>query len=484
MKKRLKEALRRAPLLEDLNRLAQKNNQRIYLVGGYLRDVLLGRSSHDMDFCVTGRAADLAHKFAQGMKARFILLDDLYGTARVIYNPVRDKAEDEVWELDFTNLRGETISDDLALRDFTLNALALDLALLGNPVIIDPYGGLEDLKGGVVRTIAKGVFEDDPLRLLRAVRLEAMLGFRMDGKTYRLVSRSIDLLDQVSAERIRDELFWILASPQSHKYIDRLDRLGLLTQIIPEIESMRGVTEQGFHHLPLWAHSLAALKHIDRILNDPQAFFPKFHSRIAGHLEELIADKQTRATLLKFASLLHDIGKPSTQELTPEGRVRFIGHEAVGVDMVTEISERLRLSKRAIQVIGRTIANHMRPGNLSHAQELTKRAIYRFFRDTDNEGVETLLLSLADGLATHGPLTTPQFRARHREVVKKMLASLYEETAVVKPPKLIDGNDLMAALDLSPGPLIGDLLGRVREAQAEGRLKTRAQALKFAREQL
>jgi len=198
----------------------------------------------------------------------------------------------------------------------------------------------------------------------------------------------------------------------------------------------------------------------------------------------VIADRQTRAALLKFTSLLHDIGKPPTQEVTPTGRVRFIGHEALGVDMVTKISERLRMSNRSIQIIGRVITDHMRPGNLSHAKELTKRAIYRFFRDTDKEGVEVLLLSYADGLATQGPLTTPQLRARHKEVVLKMLASLYEETHVSQPPKLIDGKDLMAALNLPPGPIIGDLLNTVREAQAEGKVKTRAQALKFAREQL
>ena len=479
MTKRLRKSLKKTPFFEDLNRLAQKNGQRIYVVGGYLRDLIIRRSSQDIDFCVTARASDLAHKFAESMKDRFFLLDDLCGTARVMHKDV-----DKVWELDFTDMRGGSIASDLAKRDFTIDALAVDLALLGNPRIIDSCGGLEDLRRGTVRAIAEGVFEDDPLRLLRAVRLEAILGFRMDDKTQRLVPYYSELLPRVSAERIRDELFWIFTSPQSHKYIDRLDKLGLLTKIIPEVESLRGVGQQGFHHLPVWAHSLATLKHVDQILNDLEAFFPKFHSRIATHLEEVITDRQTRATLLKFTSLLHDIGKPPTQEVTPAGRVRFIGHEALGVDMVTKISERLRMSNRSIQIIGRVITNHMRPGNLSHAKELTKRAIYRFFRDTDKEGVEVLLLSYADGLATQGPLTTPQLRARHKEVVLKMLASLYEETHVSQPPKLIDGKDLMAALNLPPGPIIGDLLNTVREAQAEGKVKTRAQALKFAREQL
>jgi putative nucleotidyltransferase with HDIG domain len=493
MTKRLRKSLKKTPFFEDLNRLAQKKGQRIYLVGGYLRDLIMHRSSQDIDFCVTARASDLAHKFAESMKDKFFFLDDLCGTARVIHKDV-----DKVWELDFTNMRGGSIASDLAKRDFTIDALAMDLALLGNPRIIDPCGGLEDLRRGTVRAIGEGVFEDDPLRLLRAVRLEAILGFRMDHKTQRLVPYYSGLLPRVSAERIRDELFWIFASPQSHKHIDRLDKLGLLTKIIPEVESLRGVGQprlpspsaqahggqEGFHHLPVWAHSLATLKHIDQILNDLEVFFPKFHSRIATHLEEVIADRQTRATLLKFSSLLHDIGKPPTQEVTPAGKVRFIGHEALGVDMVTKISERLRMSNRSIQIIGRVIINHMRPGNLSHAKELTKRAIYRFFRDTDKEGVEVLLLSYADGLATQGPLTTHQLRARHKEVVLKMLASLYEETHVSQPPKLIDGKDLMAALSLPPGPIIGDLLNTVREAQAEGKVKNRAQALKFAREQL
>jgi poly(A) polymerase len=376
-------------------------------------------------------------------------------------------------------MRGRSIEEDLRKRDFTINALALDLEEPILSEVIDPYKGKEDIKRKIIRVVSEEALTDDPLRLLRSIRFRALLNFEIEEKTRKLIMQKATLLKKASGERIREELFGILALEESHRFIRELDELKLLTQIIPEIEALRRTDQEGFHHLDVWKHSLETLKHTEELPKNLKRLFPKFYKKINKHLGEEVANKQPRIILLKLATLLHDLGKPQTQTVTPEGRMRFIGHEEKGVEMAEEIGKRLRLSRKAIETVKREILHHMRPGNLSGVPKLTNRAIFRFFRDCKEEGIETLLLSYGDRLAAQGPLATPRMIKRHREVVEEMVEDYYEEKSIVKPRRLIDGNEIMERFKLSPGPKIGKILEALSEAQAEGKVKTKNQAFKF-----
>ena len=460
-----------------LNSLAKKRKEKVYLVGGYLRDLILKRENKDLDFILAGRLTDFVKEFAEKINGTFFLLNDRYQTNRVI-----DKKNGLTY--DFTKMRGRSIGKDLRKRDFTINALALDLERPMLSKVIDPGKGREDIRKRIIRMVSKEAFTDDPLRLLRSIRFRALLNFEIEEKTKKLILEKAPLLKKVSGERIREELFGILALEASHRFIRELDELKLLTQIIPEIEALRKTDQEGFHHLDVWEHSLGALKHTEEILKNLKKLFPKFYKKINKHLKEEVADKQPRITLLKLATLFHDLGKPQTQAITPEGRMRFIGHEEKGVGMAEEIGKRLRLSRKAIEIVKREILHHMRPGNLSGVPELTNRAIFRFFRDCKEEGVETLILSYGDRLASRGPLATPGMIKRHREVVEKMLGDYYERKFIVKPKKLVNGNEIMKRFNLSPGPKIGELLEALSEVQVEGKVKTKKEAFEFIKRAL
>jgi poly(A) polymerase len=433
-----------------LNSLAKERKAKIYLVGGYLRDLILERENKDLDFVLAGRFTDFVKEFAKRINGTFFLLNDRYQTNRVI-----DKKNGFTY--DFTRMRGRSIEEDLKKRDFTINALALDLEKPVPLKVIDPHKGREDIQKRVIRVISEEAFTDDPLRLLRSIRFRALLNFKIEKRTEKLIIQKAPLLKKVSGER---------------------------TQIIPEIEALRKTDQEGFHHLDVWEHSLETLRHTEEILKDLNKLFPKFYEKISKHLKEEIANKQPRITLLKLTTLFHDLGKPQTQAITPEGRMRFIGHEEKGVEMAGEIGKRLRLSRKAIETVKREILYHMRPGNLSGVPELTNRAIFRFFRDCKEEGVETLILSYGDRLASCGPLATPGMIKRHREVVEEMLGDYYERKSIVKPKKLVNGNEIMKRFKLSPGPKIGELLETLSEAQAEGKVKTKKETFKFIKRAL
>jgi len=460
-----------------LNSLAKKRKVKIYLVGGYLRDLILKRENKDLDFVLAGELTGFVKEFAKKIKGSFFLLNDRYQTNRVV-----DKKHNLTY--DFTRMRGRTIEDDLKKRDFTINALALDLERPILSKVIDPCKGREDIRKRIIKMVSEEAFTDDPLRLLRSIRFRALLNFELEEKTKKLIKQKAFLLKKISGERIRDELFGILALEESYRFIRELDKLKLLTQIIPEIEALRMTDQEGFHHLDVWEHSLETLKHTEKILKDLRKLFPKFYKKINKHLEKEVANKQPRIVLLKLATLLHDLGKPQTQSITPKGRMRFIGHEEKGVEIAGEIGERLRLSRKAIETIKREILYHMRPGNLSEVPKLTNRAIFRFFRDCKEEGVETLILSYGDRLAAQGPLATPRMIKKHRKVVEEMLGDYCEKKSIVKPKRLINGNEIMKRFKLSPGPKIGELLEQLSEAQAEEKVKTKKEAFQFIKELL
>ena len=439
------------------------------LVGGTVRDAVVGRSPVDVDLAVPAGAIALARRCAERLGGSCVVLDAERGAARAIANGLT---------LDAADFRAPTLEADLAARDFTVNALAVALAALarrGRAAIIDPTGGLADLRARRLRPAGPGVLDDDPLRTLRAVRLEAALGLRLTAAGATAVRAAAAGLARVSAERVRDEMLALLAMADSARALRRADALRVLSVVLPEIEPMRATTQPPPHRFGVLEHSLRAVAGCDRLLPRLGALTP-YGEELSGHMAEPLGGGLTRATTLKLAALLHDVSKPETRRRV-RGRVRFFEHDVIGAGRARAIGERLKLPERAIAVVERLVRHHLRPMHLASAAAITPRARYRFYRDLREDTRDLLLLVLVDAAAVTGasPVTT----WRRVPLVRELMRGWAEQRAVAATPPLVRGQDVMARFRLEPGPRVGWLLAQAREAQDLGRVANREEALAY-----
>lgn len=471
------------PPLKAVSDFLAESKLESYLVGGALRDLLLGHKTADLDIAVRGEALEITRKAAAALSGKYVALDEANGVARIVLSgPPR-------WQLDITGFKGD-IEMDLGRRDFTVNAMAVSLSQLSRetPRITDPYRGLADLKRGIIRVVADDAFERDPLRLLRALRLAGELGFTIEGRTETLIQRHAHLIGQVAGERVREELLRILAIAGDGQLWEYLDRLGLVTGLFPELKMARGISQPREHHWDVLRHSLMTVAAADFLLRQggwryaPSTVLEvvPWSPRLKAHFETGVSHGSTRAALLKLSALLHDVAKAETRTVTESGRTRFLGHASLGAAVVSRILSRLRFSAREIKLVGAEVRHHLRPTQMSHGGLPSRRAIYRYFRDLGEAGLDTLYLSLADHLAARGPDLDPTEWQRHNEVVDYVIKQRFAEPGPGQPPRLISGHDLMRAFGLSPGPRIGELLEAVREARAAGELSSKEEALRYA----
>jgi poly(A) polymerase len=478
-----------ASLLAKLGEFLQQRNIDCYVVGGFVRDGLMGRTNSDIDLAVAGDAIQTASEIAKVFDARMVPLDEVNQVARVIFPQAGFQ-----WHLDFATIRG-SIEEDLRLRDFTINAIAVRLSeAKGNwsrIETIDPLDGCRDLSLRIVRAVSDTSFRQDPARLLRAVRLAATLDFSIDPATEALIQRDSRLATTVAGERLRDELGYILETHKAYHSFCYLDCLGLLALLMPELTSSKGVTQPKEHFWDVFDHSLETVACVERLLReqdnnkeDEIVSLAPWSSDIAQYFDQRSAGGRTRRALLKLAALLHDIGKPAAKTIEQSGRMRFLGHAKEGASMAVQIMERLRFSNREIKMVQLMIEHHLRPGYLLSEDVPSRRAIYKYFRDTVDVGIDTLFLGLADHLAARGPTLDLDQWHKHVEVTQYILSKWFEEKATFVPPKLIDGHILMEKLGMSPGPQIGQLLEMVREAQAAGEINTAEEALDLVRKHL
>jgi poly(A) polymerase len=484
--------------LTDLVRqiLGRQSHAAIYLVGGAVRDALLGRANKDLDLAVEGNAVDLARAVADELRGAFYILDAERGTARVVLQDHPPAPSDGPIVIDFALLRGADLQADLADRDFTVNAMALPAALESPTVdaIIDPFNGHADLTDRIVRAVSPDSIRRDPVRGLRAVRHAAALESRIEAQTIDQIKAAAGLLPTVSAERIRDELIRLLLSPHPAASIRTLDRFALLEHVLPELVATHGVTQSPPHTLDVFDHTARVLEQLDSLLAvlfqprmEPAPLLAIARDRlvpVVHHLEKHLArptaGNRTRRAILYLGALLHDIGKPPVRTVEESGRIRFLRHELIGAEMAKKRARSLALSAGECRLISTVIRNHMRPAWL--APSPSGRAVYRFFRDTGDAGVETCLLSLGDGLGRGENLEMREWK-EWVEGVAVLLESYfnrYHES--VSPPALLTGRELIDALHIPPGPEVGRLLELIREAQAAGEVHTPEGALLLAKE--
>lgn len=423
----------------------------------------------DLDVAVRGDAIGIARRVAERTGGTFVLLDAERGAARVVAG--------DAW-IDITDWRAATLDEDLAARDFTVNALAVPLASLlarGRATVLDPTGGIDDLRAQTLRLPGPRVLLDDPLRALRGARFEAELGFTLTSGAVRAIRAAAPALARVAPERIRDELAVLLGSPETGRAVRRLDALGLLTVILPEIEPMRRTRQPRPHRFSVLEHSFRALDGADRLLARLDELAP-FGDDLVRHVREPVGGGLGRAQVLKLAALLHDVSKPETRRAV-DGRIRFFEHDVIGAAKVRAIGERLRLPERATSLLEALVRQHLRPMHLGQAGVITRRARYRFFRDLGDDARDLLLLTLVDAAAVTG-ISPLQVWCGAR-VVRDLFDGVEEVETTASTPPLLRGGDVMTHFGLDPGPEVGRLLGLAREAQDLGLVQTRDDALAF-----
>uniref|UniRef100_A0A7C3ZDC9 HD domain-containing protein n=1 Tax=Desulfobacca acetoxidans TaxID=60893 RepID=A0A7C3ZDC9_9BACT len=453
--------------------LARARQVQVFLVGGTVRELALGGRTPDLDLAVSQHTLELARELAQTLGGTYVLLDEKERTARVV-------AGDDI--LDLAEFRGPTLAEDLKGRDFTINAMALELAALfdGRPLeLIDPWGGLADLKAGRVRMLAAANLAADPLRLLRAYRFAATHGFAVTPETAAAIQTLAPALAGVSGERLHYELFQLLGAARAARVVRAMDRVGLLLQVFPELADLKGVPQNGYHHLDVFEHSLETLACLEEVLAAPEHYFRELAAAVRK-----MAAAPNQAAVLKIAALFHDVGKPQVQErrLDPE-RYTFYHHERVGVEIFQRAAKRLRFSQAQTKAVIHYITWHMRPFlllPLFNRGELTVRALGRLVKAAGGNLPGCLALALADSLAGQGPLKPADADQRLAALAEAAWKFYQERLAPARPPRLLSGDDLVA-LGLTPGPEFRRLLTAVEEAQWEGEIATREEALALVR---
>lgn len=460
-------------LLKKIFLFSKKSKKTLYIVGGCLRDALLDKYKEnlDIDFCVRNGAIRFGHKLAKQLRAGFVILDEGHGACRLV-----KRIGGRNHTLDFTDFRAKTLRQDLRLRDFTINAFALPLEAIfakDRPFdfIVDPHGAAKDLEKKIIRVASKASFDDDPLRILRAYSLSCIFDFRIEPGTLRLIRQKKKKLSGVSGERVRDELFKILACPGACAYLKKMDDVGVLTIIFPEIEKMRDLNQGPYHHLDVLAHTFETVKQLEIIFQEFKA-----DQGVGAYLNETISAERRRFSLMKLGAILHDMGKPAALR-HEDGKLKFHGHEKIGFDMTQEICERLKLSNDERQALEKMVLWHLRPGYLADQTPPSARAIFRYFRDTGEESLSTTLLSLADQRATKGPLTTRASRVRHEKLIAALIKEYFKRKNEKKLSRLITGDDLIKRFHLTPSHLIGKILREVEELRAIGKIKNKKEAL-------
>lgn len=464
----------------------------VYVVGGAVRDAYLHRPIHDIDLATPGDGRPLARHIANQLGGAYYPLDAERGVGRAII-----PWGDQRITVDVAQFRGPDLFADLKARDFTINALAvrLDSDLQS---VFDPMNGLGDLEAKRLRQCDTTSIADDPVRALRGVRASITFKLAIERSTQHSIRTAATMLTTVSPERLRDELYQILDTAFPSTAIRIMQQLGLLSPIIPEIDAMLNVPQSPPHQFGLWDHTLHTMAHLNTLLSvigpgrtgahtanvktgAAAAVLDTFRQPLRAHLATTWANGRTHRSLLLLTALLHDVGKPVTRTEDNAGRIHFYEHETAGERLAAERVRRLHLSNEEIARVKSIIRHHMRPHWLHADDMLSRRALYRFWRDTGAAGIDVCLLAMADYLATFGVTLNADEWADYLATVQSVLSYYFEHTEVgAAPSLLVTGQDILDRFSLSPGPQIGALLEQLREAQAVGDIKTKEEALNWA----
>lgn len=467
---RMRAILARVPFVDELLAALSAEQATVWLVGGCMRDLLLGRKPADVDLACE-HPEPLARRFAGFVNGHVVPMDPERGIWRVAV------AADTY--LDFCKFRDEDILGDLRGRDFTLNAIALRLPTGDDDLggLFDPFHGLDDLNNGVLRRVDPRAFRDDPARILRAFRFQSELGLTIEQETWLALQAEADRLPLIAPERLLAEWWKLCAGPFAAPTILRMDEAGVLTMLFPELGAAKGVTQNIFHHLDVWEHTLLTVTNMARFLQQPAEIFQDLHDDFAP----LLHDQHRRARLV-FLALIHDMGKPATRTIQDE-KVHFYRHEIVGEEMAATLCRRLRVSGEDTRAITRIIRYHLRPLFMMHSLkrgDFSRKAMIKFFDDTGDYFLDIMALALADKTASQGPAAEPDVQDRLRDLYRTLFSFYRDHYRPAIEHPVLTGTVLTQQLHLPAGPQIGELLRRARDLQILGHIDSQPTALGWA----
>ena len=448
------------------------DGQRAWIVGGAVRDALLGRPIVDVDLAVAGSPEEAARAIASAGRGPAFQLSEEFGAWRAM------SSRSGRWTCDVSPLQGPSIEEDLVRRDFAVNAMAVPLAGR-TPDLIDPLGGAGDIDSRTLRVLP-GAYESDALRPLRLARLATELAFAPDAATEDATRTAAPRVTEASPERVYAELKRILMADRAVEGVQLMDRLGLIAAILPELNELHGVGQSRYHHLDVFGHTVEVLQRQIEIESDPAAVFgPELGPGIDAELRRPLTEEMDAWQGLRLVALLHDVAKPQTRGVLPDGRVTFMGHHEVGVEMIDAICRRLRTSEKLRSFLGEITRYHLVLGFLVHERPLSRGLVYRYMKTCSPVELEVTVHTCADRMATRGDRADEAI-ALHLDLARELAAeALSWRERPPQPP--VRGDELARELDIPTGPEIGALLARLEEAAFAGEAGTREEALALAR---
>lgn len=479
----LDEVAHKDPFLGSLLRfLAPSHPGDIYLVGGYLRDYFLGDVSEDIDFMTFADPEKVASDVASHARGRSFALSSEDKAYRVVVDDGGMRRT-----VDFAPVREGSVEGDISLRDFTINAMALDVERLVEEGtlrlprdVIDKHYGWQDLSRRILRECHDKSFLMDPVRLVRALRFRHVLGLEYEERTLNHMKKYAPLVTRVPGERIAVELLETLLFKDTSSIFSELEATGLLQYLFSDLTEMVGLEQNAYHHLDVWSHTLLTLEELDRLLAGPEVLYADHAVEIDERMKETVQDLFPRSCFMRLAALYHDVGKVEAFTRNGAGRIHFHTHQRHSEEAVSRLAERLKLSRKAGDYVQRTVGKHMDIA-LSVKERMSAREIRKLVNRLGDELIDVVLLSTADRCATRGPLSTREEFDLYVGVCRRLLDEYCREA---ETPPLIRGRDLVSELDLPEGPVVGEILKEVRMAQLEGAVSSREEALDFARDVL
>ena len=452
---------------EILSKIIENFDAEIYLVGGAVRDYLLGKTTNDRDLIVINcDTKSFAQKLAEFFDGVFVPLDEENKIYRVVM-------KDKINYLDITEPAGGTVENDLSRRDLTINAIALNLK---TGEITDTTGGINDLENGIIKSISEKNFVDDPLRILRVYRFEAQTGFKIDENTEEQLKRHTDLILHPAVERINYEIMHLFGGEFAHVALKNMDEAGLLEKIFPVVKELKQVPPNSHHHLRLLEHSIETVRNINEIYKNSE-------QQIKNHLEKVDFGGYSRLAHLKLAGFLHDIGKFSTWTIEEDtGRHRFIKHDETGSKLVVPVLKKLSFSNKQIDYISMMIKNHIYPASLMTSPDVNEKAMMRYVRKMEDNSIDEIVLSKADRLSARGPAITDGMVENNLNSLTRLQNFYLSVKDTLEPlPKLLDGREVMKLLNIKPSPRLGEIMDALHEAQLNGDITTKEHAVEFVK---
>jgi tRNA nucleotidyltransferase/poly(A) polymerase len=424
----------------------------------------------------------LANSLATETDTRLAFIDRKFGSIRLIPSPLTHDLSG-FYQVDLSPLRGSSIAEDLNQRDFTVNALAVELSAWQSATsldLIDPLGGLSHLRARRLHLCSPNSLENDPLRILRAYRLAATHDFTLEAHAQERIVETLHGLNRVAVERIRDELVLILSTTNSAPILRVLDDDNVLRLLLPECEPMRNCSQNG-HHQDVWQHSLSALEVLESFLASPQELLGGYADEALPILAQRIAGERTREIMLKLGVLLHNIGKPNCRTVDENGVTIFTGHEVIGARLAGSLCARFCFSNKEIDFVRQLIHQQMRVVHPFSLKRTSRKALSHLFILGPELFWSLLFLFGSDYLAAKDPRSRKTEIGSLRHQMNTWLDFYHKQ---LKPKEkelpLVRGHELMNRLNLSPGPTVGKLLHTLAELQWEGRINSREEALQHA----